>query len=108
MSEQTAFSAEYIVSLLFALGTAYIVSKANPNMNFMITYVLAPLAVAYSSLQILNLISPHMNKSGAKLSAYIENKTLGEINNMGYIQIFPPLFAVTILVFVLLFTNKLI
>ena len=107
MSGQTQFSTEYIVSLLSALLATYGVAKASPGLNPIVTYVVVPLAVAYTVLQIVNAVIPGLNRSGAKVSAYVENKTLGEINNMGYIQVFPPLLAITILVFVLLFTNKL-
>ena len=51
---------------------------------------------------------PGLNRTGSRVSAYVENKTLGEINNMGYVQVFPPLLAITVLVFVLLFTNNLV
>ena len=37
----------------------------------------------------------------------IDNKTLGEIDKMGYVQIFPPLLAVAVLMIVLLFTGNL-
>jgi hypothetical protein len=107
MSGQTKFSTEYIVSLLAGLLVTYGVAKGSPNLNPMVTYVIVPLLVSYITLQVLNALLPGLNRSGAKVSAYVENKTLGEINNMGYIQIFPPLLAITILVFVLLFTNKL-
>lgn len=107
MNGQTQFSTEYIMSLLIALLATYGIAIANPKLNPVITYAIIPLAVAYATLQILNIMVPSINRSGSRVSAYIENKTLGEINNMGYIQVFPPLMAVTILVFVLLFTKNL-
>lgn len=105
--KQTNFSTEYIVSLLIALGATYAVAKASPTMSPWVTFVIVPLAVAYTTLKILNTVMPGLNTSGARISAYVENKTLGEINEMGYMQVFPPLMAVTILVFVLLFTKNL-
>lgn len=108
MAGQTHFTTEYIFSLLVALLATYAVAKASPGLNPMVTYVVVPLAVSYTVLQIANAVLPGLNRTGARVSAYVENKTLGEINNMGYIQVFPPLLAVTVLVFVLLFTNKLI
>ena len=96
------------MSLSIALLSTYSIAKASPSLNPLVTYLLVPLAVAFTSLQIFNAMMPGLNRTGSKLSAYIENKTLGEINNMGYVQVFPPLLAVTILVFVLLFTNNLV
>jgi len=107
MNGQTRFNTEYIISLLIALLATYGIAVASPKLNPVITYAIIPLAVAYATLQILNATVPGINRSGSRVSAYIENRTLGEINDMGYIQVFPPLMAVTILVFVLLFTRNL-
>lgn len=107
MARPTHFTSEYVVSLLVALLAAYGVAKASPNLSPLVTYVVVPLAVAYVTLQIINAVMPGLNATGARVSAYVENKTLGEINSMGYVQVFPPLLAVTILVFVLLFTQNL-
>jgi len=108
MTGQTHFTTEYILSLLVSLLATYAVAKANPSLNPMVAYVVVPLAVSYMVLQIANAVLPGLNRTGSRVSAYVENKTLGEINNMGYIQVFPPLLAVTVMVFVLLFTNKLV
>jgi hypothetical protein len=107
MARPTPFSLEYILSVLLALLATYGVSTGSPGLNPILTYVIIPLAVAYISLQFMNAAFPKMNDTGQRVSAYIENKTLGELNNMGYIQVFPPLLAVTLLVFVLLFTKNL-
>ena len=107
MSRSSQFSSAYVVSLLLALLSVYGVSKANPNMSVWITYVIVPLAVAYVSLRVINAVMPGVNRTGSKIVAYVDHKTLGEINSMGYVQVFPPLLAVTILVFILLFTKKL-
>jgi hypothetical protein len=107
MARPTHFTTEYVVSLLVALMATYGVAKASPNMSIWVTYVIVPLATAYVTLQIINAIMPGLNTTGARISAYVDNKTLGEINQMGYVQIFPPLLAVTVLVFVLLFTKNL-
>lgn len=108
MSSHTQFTTEYVVSLLVALAASYSIAKASPNLNPVVAFGIVPLAVAYTTLQVLNAVLPGLNRTGAKVSAYVENKTLGEINNMGYIQVFPPLLAISILVFVLLFTNNLV
>lgn len=107
MARPTYFTTEYVISLLVSLMATYGVAKASPGMSAGVTYFIVPLAVAYVSLQVMNAVMPGLNASGSRISAYIDNKTLGEINRMGYVQVFPPLLAVTILVFVLLFTKNL-
>jgi hypothetical protein len=107
MARPTYFTLEYILSLLLALSASYAVSKTSPNMSPFVTYGVVPIAIAYVSLQIANSLVPGLNATGSRISAYVDNKTLGEINEMGYVQVFPPLLAVTVLVFVLLFTKNL-
>lgn len=104
---ETAFNAEYVISLVAALVVAMLISRARPKLSPAITFVLIPLAVAYGTLQLLHLLMPSINRSGARISAYVENKTLGEINNMGYIQVFPPLMVVILVTVVLLFSGKI-
>lgn len=103
----TSFSTEYAISLIVALGSTYSIAQASPTLNPTITYVVIPLSVAYVTLQVLNYIMPGLNASGARVTTYVENKTLGQINRTGYIQIFPPLLAITILTFILLFSQNL-
>jgi len=107
MSNSTEFNIEYILSIVIALLATYGLSKTG-KLPPIVTYGILPLSVAYATLQILNAFMPVLNRAGDKVSAYVENKTLGKINNMGYVQVFPPLLAVIILIFVLLFTNNLV
>ena len=107
MSGQVYFSLEYIISVGLALLTSYLVAKNAPVISPFITYGLLPLFVAFVSLQVINTSMPSINKSGNKIYSYIDNKTLGEIDKMGYVQIFPPLLAVAVLMIVLLFTGYL-
>lgn len=107
MSNSTEFNIEYILSIVIALLATYGLSKTG-KLPPIVTYGILPLSVAYATLQILNAFMPGLNRAGDKVSAYVENKTLGKINNMGYVQVFPPLLAVIILIFVLLFTNNLV
>jgi hypothetical protein len=107
MSSQVYFSLEYIISVLLALTTSYFIGKNAPAISPIITYAILPLFVAYISLQVINTSFPFINKSGSKIYSYVSNKTLDEVNNMGYVQIFPPLLAVAVLMIVLLFTGNL-
>lgn len=107
MARPTYFTTEYVVSLLVALLATYGIASANPSMSPIVSYAIVPLAMAYVTLQVLNAVMPGLNSKGSRVSAYIDNMTLGEINDMGYVQVFPPLLAVTVLVFVLLFTKNL-
>jgi mannose/fructose/N-acetylgalactosamine-specific phosphotransferase system component IIC len=104
---QTRFNLEYVISLAAALGSAYMIQQAAPSASPTIKFFIVPLLVAYLVLTIANVLFPHINATGNRVKAYVENKTLGEINNMGYLQIFPPLFAILIVFIVLLYSRSL-
>lgn len=108
MSDNTTFTFQYVVSVLAALFVSASISRANPNLNKALTFGIIPLIVAYIVLTILNSVLPNLNKKSSKVKAYIENRTLSSIDNMGYIQVFPPLLGIVLIVFVLLFTNNLV
>ena len=104
---ETTFNIEYIITVVLALLSAYLVQKGSPNASPFIVYFLVPLLVAYISLQIINAVFPALNVFGQEVKFYVSQKTLGQLNSMGYMQIFPPLFAVLILFFVLLYNRNL-
>tara|TARA_B100000780_G_C21126993_1_gene457822 strand:- start:4274 stop:4591 length:318 start_codon:yes stop_codon:yes gene_type:complete len=101
----TVFNLEYTISIVFALGSAFGINHYNVDTNPIIKFFVVPLLVAYTYLLVANKLLPQMNEFGDKVGAYVETKTLGEINSLGYMQIFPPVFAV-FLIFIILIFNK--
>jgi len=101
------FSASYLLSLLAAFSSVYFVSKNAPNVNSILVFFVLPLIVAYLFLQIFNLLIPKVNDSGDQVSTYITNSALGKIYNTDYIQMYPPLFSIFVIVFILLFSSRL-
>ncbi len=101
------FNLELIVALLVASYAMYLVSIGSPNVNPFITFLLLPLVVAYIVVAIINNIWPGINRWGQNMYRYGETRTLSEINNTGYIQLFPPIFIILI-VFALLLYNRVL
>jgi len=81
--------------------------NAPANSPAIVIYFILPLTVAILSLSLFNVFIPKVNDTGDKASTYTTNFVSRTIYNMDYIQMYPPLFAVTIIVFILLFTNNL-
>ena len=106
MSNTTSFSLEYFVSVFSGLMAGYLIHKANPNTNSVIKFFVVHLIIAYFMLVLLNSLVPWMNNFGTDVKNYVEDKTLNQINNMGYMEIFPPLFAVLIIFLVLLYNGN--
>lgn len=98
------FNTAYVLSLLSALSSAVIVPSQT---NVAIRFFLIPLLVAYVVYRVVLVIFPHINNLGDKINNYISTKLYGNINDSGYIQIFPPLFIVFMIFIVLLYNNKL-
>lgn len=106
-SQQTTFSLEYILSVSCALGAALMINMNQPTFSPVITYFIVPLLVAYVSLKIFSYIFPTMNRTGSNTSSYIMSGVYGNIDGMGYMEIFPPLFAVLLIVIILLYNSNL-
>ncbi len=103
----TQFSLEYLVSVLAGLTAGYLVNRAQPRTNSAIKFFIVPLSVSYGVLMVVNALFPFLNQWGVIMRRYFEDKTLGEINDTGYMQIFPPLFAIFIVFIVLLYNRNL-
>jgi hypothetical protein len=103
----TVFNLEYVLSIGLALGSAFGINHYNVNTNPIIKFFIVPLLVAYTTLLLVNKLLPKMNEFGDKVGAYVETKTLGEINSLGYMQIFPPVFAVFLIFIILIFNQNI-
>lgn len=101
------FNLEFIFALLIALYSTYLVSSGSPNINPFITFLLVPFVVAYIVIAIINNIWPGINKFGRNVYMYTENKALSQINETGYIQLFPPILIILI-IFALLLYNRVL
>jgi len=100
------FYLSFIIVLLVALTTAYLLHTQAPNMNGILRFFVIPLAVAYAVLLVINNLLPHVNSAGQSGYNYIEDKIVGGLNNMEYFQVFPPLFGVLIIFMLLAYANK--
>jgi hypothetical protein len=101
------FNLEFIIALLVALYSTYLVNYGTPNLNPYITFLLLPLTVAYIMVLIINNIFPSINAWGNRVYNYGETIVLSEINETGYIQLFPPIFIVLIIFALMLYNGML-
>lgn len=101
----TTFSFQYFISIILALGGAFAADQNLPNMNPIIKLFVIPLFIAYITLLFMNTFLPKFTKWADEVGSYVEDKAYGEINSLGYMQIFPPIFAV-FLIFIILIYNR--
>ncbi len=95
----------YILAIIFGLLSAFLMNKVAPNMNPFVKFFIVPFLVIYVLLLLFRLLFPGINKFGRNMKNYVAENTASDINAMSYVQIFPPIFAVFIIIVVLLYTG---
>ena len=103
---QTSFSLEYIISIVVVMIVVGMIQKSAPNTSISIKLIVG-LLVAYLTLFVLNFALPQLNNVGKNISNYSRNSMYGTINNTGFIQMYPPLFAVLIIFLVMLYSGNI-
>jgi hypothetical protein len=100
------FSFQYAISVIVILVVCNMLVKTNPLMNSAIVIVIG-LLVGYLSLLIMNTVFPAINSFGVNVYQYYSLLFMSNFNNMGYINVWPPILAVLIIFVVLLYNRTL-
>ena len=95
----------YTISIIIGLLVAYTVNYFSPTLNPFIKFFIIPLVVIYVMLMLFRLIFPEINRWGKKMTEYTNNNSASNIYAMSYVEIFPPIFIVFILIIVLLYSG---
>jgi hypothetical protein len=103
---QSSFSLEYIISIVIVMIIVGVIQKNAPNTSISIKLIVG-LLVAYLTLFVLNFAIPQLNNIGKNITNYSRNSMYGTINNTGFIQMYPPLFAVLIIFLVMLYSGNI-
>ena len=95
----------YTISIILGLLTAYIVHMFVPTLNPFIKFFIIPLVVIYVMLMLFRIIFPGINRWGKRMVEYTHNNSASNIYAMSYVEIFPPIFIVFILIIILLYSG---
>jgi len=95
----------YIIAITLGLLTGYLMDRAVPGLNPFIKFFIVPFLVIYVLLLLFRLLFPGLNRLGKKFSHYVDVNASNEIYAMSYVEIFPPIFAVFIILVVLLYSG---
>jgi ABC-type Fe3+-siderophore transport system permease subunit len=107
MSENNIdFSFEFAVSMIITLVVTSGMIKKNPDMSTIVV-VISGLVISYISLVIVNFLFPQINKVAGNVWQYIIYSLMTNFNNLGYLHVWPPIFAVLIIMVVLLYNRNL-
>ena len=105
-SNNIDFSFEFAVSTIVTVVVATILLKKNPKMSTIVV-VIGGLVVSYITLQVVNFLFPQINKVANNIWQYFVYSLMTNFNNMGYLHVWPPIFAVLIILVVLLYNRNL-
>jgi ABC-type Fe3+-siderophore transport system permease subunit len=100
------FSFEYVVSVVVILIVCNLLVKSNPQMNTIIVLIVG-LLVGYLTLLIMNTLFPALNAFGVNIYQYLYTTAIGNFNDTGYINLWPPILAILIIFIVLLYNRQL-
>ena len=95
-----------ILTLIIVVFIIYYLLKKTPNINVFFVLMTAFL-VSYATIFILNLVLPRLNYYYKDVSQYYMYIISNKFNNLGYINLWPPLLIVLIIFVVLLYTRNL-
>lgn len=98
----TPFTLPLSLSILGGLSSSFLVSRLNPEAPPVLLYFIIPMLVIYVLFSILASLLPNLQQQGHRLGDYMSSRTMGGIDDTGYLQVFPTLFAVFLLFIVLL------
>jgi len=101
------FSAISIIALLVALLSVFLIHKYASQTQPVIKFFIVPIIVAYLFVLIVTSIFPNFDARSKKIKSYFQYRTLGEINAINYIQIFPPILAILVIFIILLYNRNL-
>ena len=100
------FSFEFAVAMIITLVATSGMIKKNPDMSTIVV-VISGLVISYISLVIVNFLFPQINKVASNVWQYIIYTLMTNFNNLGYLHVWPPIFAVLIIMVVLLYNRNL-
>jgi hypothetical protein len=83
------FDTKYLIILLAALGSAFLLESTLPDLPPIVNAFLIPLSVAYITLQIINWLFPQIDTKGRNVMTYISDKTSSAIESTNYVQVLP-------------------
>jgi len=100
----TSFNFEYALTIIIVLVVCNTLMKKSPQMNSAIV-VIAGLLVGYISLLLINKLLPNINSFALSIKQYYSHAIMSNFNQLGYLNIWPPILAVLV-VFIILLYNK--
>ena len=101
-SSDTVLNTTYLISLVMALVTSYMLTKNSPNLSPAITYFVVPVIVAYLFMEFINWAFPHIDTKGRNMYMYFGDWFASVATETNYVQVLPIFLFVFAFFFVVL------
>lgn len=106
VGSNTSFNFEYALTIIIILVVCNTMMKKSPEMNTGVVIVVG-LLIGYISLIVLNKVVPNINAIAYNVKQYYLYSVMSNFNDMGYLNIWPPILAVLIIFIILLYNKNL-
>jgi hypothetical protein len=100
------FTLSYAISLIIVLTISIYLMKSIPTLHPVIVIVVG-LVVAYLFMTLINLALPSFASTTNNVTQYMEYSVYSNLNDLGYFNIWPPIFVVLLLFIILLYNGQL-
>ncbi len=105
-SNDLKFTLNYVISLIIVLVVCIYLMKSVPTLHPVLVIVVG-LLVAYLVLTGVNFAFPTFTNTSENISQYVEYSLYSSFNDLGYLNVWPPLFAVMIIFIILLYNGTI-
>ncbi len=105
-SNDLKFTLNYVISLIIVLVVCIYLMKNFPALNPVIIIVIG-LLVAYIVITGINFAFPALTITTDNITQYVEYSIYSNFNDLGYLNVWPPLFVVFIIFIVLLYNGTI-
>ncbi len=105
-SNDLKFTLNYVITLIVVLVVCLYLMKSIPTLHPVLVIVVG-LLVAYLVVTGVNFVFPSFVTTSENVSQYVEYSLYSSFNDLGYLNVWPPLFAVLIVFIILLYNGQL-
>ena len=105
-SNDMKFTLNYAISVVIIISICVYLIRAVPTLNPAVV-VMIGVFVSYLVIQAINYTMPSFSTTTDNVSQYVQYAMYSNFNDLGYFNVWPPLFVVLIIFIVLLYNGQL-
>ncbi len=106
MIQNITFSAEYAISIAIVVIVISSLMKLSPQLNTFVAVIIG-LIVGYFFLLFMNYVFPQVNSTANSWYQFFTYSITNKFDDMGYMQVWPPIMAVLIIFVILLYNRNM-